>query len=292
MSKLKFGADPEFALTYADEGEKYILPPVVLRTDFGCAYEENGRHPIFKRYGETLVHEDGAAFEMSVKPSYNWRDIWNDIQEAKSRFAEDVLSKLSDFCNPVLESLPSVKYQWDKWITRGPEFQESTEFGCDPDQDVYNTRVKCKVMDASRHPWRYMGGHIHASGLDSLNEYPLIAIRCMVMTAGLASCAYSDSPELDRERLFLYGKPGKFRIQTYSNGETGIEYRTPSTRWTGNLSLAERVFHWADIGLNILLDKNLFQELDGDLEKSAVNAILSFDQGAALGILNHIENRI
>jgi hypothetical protein len=291
MSKLKFGADPEFAAVYEEDGEKFILPPVVLRSDFNCEFEENDRHPIFKRYGDTYVHEDGAAFEMSTPPSHDWREIWNKINEVKEIFGREVLSRYP-VCNPALYSLPAVKYQVDTWINRGPEFQMATMFGCDPDQDVYNTKVKCKVIDATRHPWRYMGGHIHASGLKEIEESPLIAIRCMVITAGLAATAFTDVPDLEKERLFLYGKPGKFRVQNYPSGEVGIEYRTPSTRWTDNLFMAEKVFTWATIGLLNLLKGGLFSEIEKEVETPAVEAILSVNQPKALEILNYIESRV
>lgn len=291
MSKkngLVFGADPEFAAGYVKDGELNILPPVFLRSERGAKFEDNGSHPIFARYGETLVHEDGAAFEMSTPPSSNWRDIFDSIAYAKERFAVDVLSNYSDDCDSELYSLPAMKYDVERWAGCGPEWDMATRFGCDQDFDVFNTKAKHTVLDAKMHPWRYMGGHIHASGIPEIEQAPLIAIRCMVLTVGLASIAYSDVPDLEKERLFLYGRPGKFRIQKYSSGITGIEYRTPSTRWTSNVEMAEKIFSWAEVGLTSLLQGKLFEQLENELMKPAIKAIIKVDQKEALNLLNHI----
>lgn len=289
---LVFGADPEFAAGYEKDGQLNILPPVFLRTERGVPVEDNGRHPIFAHYGDTIVHEDGAAFEMSTPPSADWKTIFNSLAYAKEQFAKDVLSKFGEDCNPELYSIPAMRYDVDRWLSRGPEWDMAVMFGCDQDQDVYNMKAKHTVLDASMHEWRYMGGHIHASGLEEIQSSPLIAIRCMVITAGLAATAFTDVPDLEKERLFLYGRPGKFRIQNYPAGGTGIEYRTPSTRWTSNIELAEKIFSWARVGLETLLRDKLFNEIAEEVEKPAVKAILKVDQKEALNLLNYISSKV
>ena len=289
---LKFGSDPEFAAAYRDDnGELFILPPVILRNDFGAPFEDNGRHPIFKRYGDTVVHEDGAAFEMSTPPTSDWRSMWKTLHDTREAFGKDVLEQYS-VCDPRLYSLPAMRFQVDRWLGRGEEFKMATLFGCDADEDVFNTRVPCRTMDASKHPWRYMGGHIHASGIRDIEERPLMAVRSMVLTAGLASTAYSDVPELEKERIFLYGKPGKFRIQHYTNGEVGIEYRTPCTRWTESIELAEKIFTWAEIGLTSLLQGGLLDSIAKIVEKEARSAITTVNQKKAIEILDFIATKV
>lgn len=289
---LKFGADPEFFASYEMNGERYVLPPVVLRTDFDCEYKENDRHPIFAEYGKTVIHEDGAAFEASTPPNADWKEIWNTLDEAKKRFSADVLSKYSDVCTPQLFSIPSMKYEVERWYGRGPEFQMATLFGCDADIDAFNTEVPCRTLDASLHPWRYAGGHIHFSGIPEVETMPLIAIKSMAMTAGLAATAFSDMPDLERERIFLYGKPGKYRPQKYPNGEVGIEYRTPSTRWTENYSLAEQVFTWATVGIRSLLQGKLFSELEPVIMNDTRKAITEVDQPLAHQLLDFISSKV
>lgn len=290
---LVFGADPEFFAGKEDEnGTLCVLPPVVLRTELGAEAEENGRHPIFKRYGETVVHEDGAAFEMSTPPSADWKAIWQTLHDVRISFGNDVLSQYGEVCNPVLYALPAMHYQVQRWQFKGSEFQMATLFGCDADEDAFNMKAKCKVLDASQHPWRYAGGHIHASGIPEIEAEPLNAIKSMVLTAGLASTAYSDVPELEKERLFLYGRPGKFRVQHYPSGLVGIEYRTPSTRWTESLDLATKVFTWAEIGLKNLLQGGLLAELEPVIMEEAKTAISTVNQKKAMDLLGFIESKV
>lgn len=287
--KPTFGADPEMFAGYEKNGKTFVLPPVFFRTELGVSAEENGSHPIFARYDDTIVHEDGAAYEMSTPPSENWKDIWNHINGAKTQFGNDVLSKFPEACLPNLLALPTINFEVGRWARAGADFHLSTIFGCDPDEDVYNMKKKCTVIDARKHPERYAGGHIHVSGISDIRERPLIAIRSMVITAGLAATAYSDVPELERGRLYLYGRPGKFRIQEYKDGTVGVEYRTPSTRWTEHYELAERIFTWATVGMTYLLQGGLFEKVAKKVETDAVDAIMNVDQQKAASLLSYIE---
>jgi hypothetical protein len=289
---LVFGSDPEFFSAYEENGQLYVLPPVVLRDDYGVSFEDNGRHPIFAHYGDTIVHEDGGAFEMSTPPVSDWRNMWSTLHDVRDSFGKDILSKYPDVCLPTLFSLPAMNWQVERWMYKGSEFEMATQFGCDPDEDVFDTKSKCKVIDASLHPWRYAGGHIHISGIPEIEKYPLQGIKSMVLTAGLASTAYSDVPDLERERLFLYGKPGKFRIQHYPDGQVGIEYRTCSTRWTESYDLAEKVFSWAEIAMKNLLQKNLLKDLEPVIMEDAKKAILSVDQNSARQLLDFIASKV
>ena len=296
---LLFGSDPEFFATYEKDGQEYAMPPVVFRTERGVPFEENGRHPIFARFGDTVVHEDGCAFEMATAPSNDWRSMWNTLKDARLAFNRDFLSKYPDLCSGELKSIPTVGFDTQRWKGSGDEFFMATTFGCDPDEDVYNLRTKCHVLDASKHGERYAGGHIHLSGIQEIQESPLIAIRSLVITAGIASTAFTDVPDLERKRLFLYGKPGKFRVQNYGKlyknlpfTNTGIEYRTPSTTWTKDISIAEKIFTWAEIGIKSLLCGGLFKNIADSVEMDAVKAILEVDQGTAKDILNYIESKV
>lgn len=290
--KIKFGSDPEFFAGIPVDGGFSAIPPVVFRTTLGVPFTENSNHPIFATYGDTYVHEDGAAFEMATKPSYDWTEMWKTLQDARRAFGIDILSKFPETCQRDLLVLPSIGWDVSRWENAGPEFEMATQFGCDPDQDAYKMKAKCKVMDASQHPYRYGGGHIHFSGCEEFISQPLLGIRSLAMTAGLAGIAYSDVPDLERERIFLYGKPGKFRLQKYPNGESGIEYRTLSNRWTGDYSLAEKVFTWAAIGINNLLVDKLLLEISDLIEAEAIDAIMTVNQEKAKSILSYIENKL
>ena len=297
MSKtksLKWGSDPEFGAGYVRRGHQYVLPPVVFRTDLDVETDtSNPDHPVFMKVGDTVIHEDGCAFEMSTPPSNSWKTIWDNIDHAKSVFESTFLSKYPDVCDMKLHSLPTMLYEVQRWLGRGDEFHLSTRFGCDPDIDVFNTVPRYgKEIDATRHKYRYFGGHIHVSGMPEFSDIPLIAIKCMVVTAGVASTAFSTVPALEKKRLYLYGKPGKMRPQNYPNGETGIEYRTPSTTWTGDFKLAEKIFGWAEIGLLNILGSGLYKTLLPKVVNDAVKSIRNVDQPLAMEVLKYLETQV
>lgn len=301
-ANLLWGADPEFFAGYEKDGEKFVLPPVVFRRDKGAVVEENGTHPIFMVSDGVKIHEDGGAFEMSLSPSDNWVELFQRIENARQDFSKNFLAKFEDVI-PELMAIPSMKWDIGRWFQEGEDFKFSTRFGCDPDLDAFSDMMKArrrsKTFDASMHPWRYAGGHIHFSGVEDIQKSPLIAIRSLALTAGLAAVAYSDVPDLERERTFRYGLPGKFRVQKYGSlfnnipfTDQGVEYRTPSVRWTSSMDIAQKVFGWAEIGINSLLIGNLYQDLPEELVRTGIESIVSVDQEKALEVLRVIESKI
>jgi len=291
VNEVVWGADPEFGAVYRSGDDFYVMPPIKFRRDFGVTFEPDpeGRHPVFMQLEGSIVHEDGAAFEMSLPPTSSWKELWERIQYVKKVFAERVLSGIPGVL-PELLSIPSIKWDVERWKGEGDDFELCTQFGCDPDFDVYDTKT-CQVADASLHPWRYFGGHIHMSNLDIFEEDPALVVRCMVITAGLASTAFSPYPELEKERMFLYGKPGKFRPQNYKDGTIGLEYRTPSTAWTSSFTMAEKVFNWAKTGLEIAVT-GLYKEILPEFELSARKAIKDVQTHTATEILSKIGGRL
>lgn len=292
IDEITWGADPEFFASVEVDGVLSVVPPAFFRTALEAVTEENANHPIFKRYGKTIYHEDGGAFEVSTPPSKDWREIWKTISQTKEAFGNDVLSQYAPHCLPQLFSLPSMNWQVERWLDHGPEFAFATRFGCDADEDAFNTEKKCEVLDASLHPKRYAGGHIHISGIKDVEKYPIPAIHSLAFTAGLASTAYSTVPELERDRLFLYGRPGKYRVQHYPDGTVGAEYRTPSTSWTDDYSLAEKIFGWAEIGIKSLLCGGLLKELAPVIEHDALEAMMTVNQEKCREILAYIESKV
>jgi hypothetical protein len=174
----------------------------------------------------------------------------------------------------------------------------STRFGCDPDLDAFDFNRVSQEVDANLHPWRYTGGHIHLSGSPLFELEPILSVQCQALTAGCAAIAYSENPELDHARTFMYGRPGKYRIQNYGKYNpfgpdyaVGVEYRTPSSAWAGNWKQAEQVFKWAEIGVE-LVESGLGLELLPELTQPAVTAILEANVGLASDVLARIESRL
>lgn len=300
MTKILFGADPECCSVYEKEGKYYALPPYIFREQLNVPVidDRNPRHPVFLQNSDWKVHEDGANWEFAVKPSHNPLELFQTIQDAR-KAAEEILSNFTEFCDGKLHFIPAVNWEVGRWANMPEDFFMSTEFGCDPDEDVLNTKAKCKVIDASLHPWRYCGGHIHVSGSPRILEDYHLAVKCMIITAGIAATAFSTFPGLEYERTYLYGKPGKFRVQNYGEDnpygkdyQFGIEYRTPSATWAGNWEVAQKVLHWSEIGIKGLFETSLGEELVSEILNPAVDAILTVNQPKALELLSHVESKL
>lgn len=306
MSKVRllWGADPECFPVYGGGEDLKALPPYWFRKILGVdSYVEekdiHGKHPVFFDNNEFKLIEDGAAFEMTILPSNSPRDLWERIQECAKMANEKILSQFPDDCLPVLQFLPTIGWDVKRWENMPEDFFMSTMFGCDPSEDAWNLTKKSRVIDASLHPWRYGGGHMHVSGSELLAEEPILAIRCLSITAGCAAIAFSDVPDLEKARTFEYGVPGNFRRQRYGRKNPfgpeyafGVEYRTTSNRWCSDWNLAEKVFNWAEIGIRDVFEGGLHKDLLENLGEYAQVAILECNQNLAEEVLEYISERI
>lgn len=308
-SKILYGCDPEAAAVYEKNGKTYALPPFFFRTFLGVPFTDpdgDMRHPVFFKEDGIKLIEDGANFEMTIYPSFDPKELFDRVQECARLTSERILSQFPTYCQPTLQFLPTTDWdvkRWEEMLAKNPEMYElflmSTQFGCDPDRDVFNLSAQCTIMNVEKHAERYCGGHVHMSGSPIFDEDPDLATKCMCITVGNASVAFSDVPELEHRRLFLYGRPGRMRVQNYGPNNPfgpayskGIEYRTPSARWAGNWTVAENVLKWAKIGVNDLLESPLGEELVGELVQPSIQAIMNTDQALARQLLSYIESRI
>lgn len=293
-----FGTDPECASVYSVGEQEYALPPYFFREILGVQASSDKKHPVFLSGDGWKAHEDGANWEFAIRPSFNPRELFDTIRHVESEVSTKILSQFPEFCHPSLQFLPTVNWEVGRWKDMPKKFFMSTQFGCDPDEDIFNLQAKARVIDVKEHDKRYCGGHMHTSHPNIAND-PHMAVHCMVITAGLAATAFSDVPELEYARTFYYGRPGKFRIQNYGKNtpfgqdyQIGIEYRTPSARWAGVWPIAEKVLYWAEIGIKHLFGNSLGKELVDTLSTPAIEAILNVNQNDAREMLTYIESRI
>lgn len=306
MSKILYGTDPECMAVYEKDGQIFCRPPYFFRRILGVPASDDINHPVFLKGDGWTALEDGAAFEFSIRPSHNPRELFDRIQEVRGVVNKQILEKYPEYCLPELQFLPTVGFEVDYWkgeILRGfidpKSFEMSTRFGCDPDLDELNYKARATVIDVTEHPKRYCGGHLHISGSPKIREDYHLAVRCMIVTAGVAATAFSTHPELEFERTYYYGKPGKYRVQNYGADNPfgpeyaiGIEYRTPSATWAGEWAVAEPFLKWAEIGINTLLETSLGEEMTKELVTPAAEAILNADQEQAHQILSYLESKI
>jgi hypothetical protein len=224
-----FGGDPEFFIGDPSGGilnsDKFFpgkdKPIQVMR-----AGESN---PIGK------VYFDGIQAELGFSHS-NCREtvisrIAMTLAAAQNKIAENKI-----ILKPAVRVKKSVIDQADP---------QARIFGCAPDFNAYTRSVNTPPMDASRHLYRYAGGHVHIGissygKLDSASmkdpENHLAFVKAFDLIVSLPLLALDNAPG-SKLRRTKYGKAGCFRPTPY-----GLEYRTPSCWWLQSPISASLVF--------------------------------------------------
>lgn len=290
---ITFGTDPEFFVSYEQDGKQFCVPPIFFKKFLGVnPIVPDKKHPIYiKTPNKILIHQDGAAFEFNVPTFKNAEQCKNLINEG--------LVYLTDFANqygytsytrPVIYFDP-VKY----FIEQDEEFQDCVIFGCDRDWDAFDyVNYNSDELNVINHPYRYGGGHLHIS-TKSFSLKPLIlpAIKLMALFVGNYFIANSPCPEEEKLRAFHYGKPGKFRPQKYPDGSEGIEYRTPSNSWLSlSVDKMQEMLEQAKKALYVLQDMDKTAKLIERFGNETISAIVDCNQDLANNILLDLQKEI
>jgi len=297
MKNIVKGSDPEAFLSVLEDGKRMVVPPAELIKYHNLpVIGGTAKHPLFSVIGgiggEIHIVEDGVAFELTVPPSLRLLDVWNNIQLGY----EEIARIGRAFGGFELSVVPTIGYNVKKFLNEDELFQMCLIFGCDPDRDAFNTERGNYIVDALQHPLRYGGGHIHISGSRDIKEIPVPAVKILAMTVGTFVTMHSPFPDLDRERTYLYGKPGKFRIQEYGSlwnnvpdTDVGIEYRTPSNAWTTSSDIAKGLDDVIDYTVNTILpNRNLVKSLIEQYSENVCKAIIEGNAGLAEEIFNNV----
>ena len=202
------GADPE---AFLQIGPREILEPTpeVLGIPKGAR--------------DSQIAPDGAQLEFHPRPS-----------SCRGAFIDDVrccllaAQKVASAHTVSLTITPAIRLSSKCLASLSPAAQQ---FGCDPDWSAYTLHTNQNAMDASKHPFRYGGGHIHIGGgfKDYIPAYALTAD----LTAGLLSVAMTPDVKASRTRRRRFGQAGCFREQPH-----GWEYRTLDNFWLRHPKLA------------------------------------------------------
>jgi len=291
---LKFGADPEVFASIEIEDRILAVSPALLEKFCGVKYlkqDEEEKHPIYIDSNEFSWMMDGCAFEVTLKhPIYSPKQMRYTMLNALDSL-HWFLSALRIFdIEPKLYKKPVIEVNPDMYMDfiKENKIYQGFIFGCDPDNDAIESDYRCETVDVFTHLYRYGGGHLHLSGLDIFQEFPEPAIRLLAITVGNFCIANSPYPELEKQRAKNYGKPGRYRIQEYKNGDTGIEYRSPSNSWLSfSESQYEELFFWMRKGAEFLSEKRI-DILKGFLNPT-IDAIINADSEQARIILEEIK---
>ena len=87
-------------------------------------------------------------------------------------------------------------------------------------------------------------------------------------------------PELEKQRAFRYGRPGRYRIQAW-----GLEYRTPSNSWTNKEEALEEMVEGAKFAFELLQNPKRGKELLKAKLDDTIQAIKTANSDLATQIL-------
>jgi len=292
---VKYGSDPEVFAVYDDNKmydsgfineQPFCIPPVALE-DAGLLTPIGGdyKHPIYLSTDEFNIIADGAALEVNLKRGFEkpleMRKVLMDSIESMNSLVGDLSIGI----------IPTVNFDYNRFCNGKSmsdiRYAMGMIFGCDPDIDAFDVTMPSITVDATKHPLRYGGGHLHFSG-EEFGEYPLPATKLLALTVGNYVTSKTGG-ELARLRVKYYGKPGKYRETQYGSVK-GVEYRTPSNAW---LLLPEdnfiEMFDWAERALFFLKNPSIGKKALEMFSMVTVDAVSTANASASSEILEEIK---
>ena len=269
-TKRFFGSDPEFFIYKDLVKTKFgeipdIIPPASLIADMGVNFtvSNNNKRVLLDTDAYKWI-EDGSALELNFKTPIESSGSLNRLTNSAMSSVRDFLYKLDvnlKLSKNVLGYFDTKKY----WEGRSKDFIDCVRFGCDPDvfPKLYEIsgfeEETCKIVDASKHEYRYAGGHIHIQNMSKdsdiyLNNLELapIVLDFLIGTTNIILERDKSIVVQEKARLKYYGRPGRVRLQKYSDKVNGIEYRPPSNQWIGNPYNINSILESANIACNII----------------------------------------
>lgn len=230
------GGDPEFFIVAP--GSKIMNADRFLPGKEAPIIINNGREGRSSR-----IYFDGIQGEIAV--------AWDTCRDALVTVMASCLKHLVAQIpkDHTLSMDPCVKVS--KAIIKSAD-PEARRFGCMPDFNAYTLTVNTPEMDASRHPYRYAGGHIHLGisnpqtkcqrELNMLREEGHIDIVKWLDLIVSIPTFFLNNDESAKIRRTKYGRAGCFRPTPY-----GIEYRTPSAWWLKSPMTMSLIYGFARI---------------------------------------------
>jgi hypothetical protein len=303
-----FGADPEIAVLIDNK----LTPPAAFIEDYGVPYIINpkGKKEFYKcNYGSVI--EDGPAFEFNLIPSnagtftYNMKVLIREFENFLRRnlVGKNLNIKVSTSC---IEEFDIAEF-WEKRENKDL-FLDCVRAGCDPDyfpklyKDLsLEDRALGEEVDLTEFKYRFFGGHLHIQNMSSESdiyirnsEFTPIVFDSLVGLSNITLGRSETQLTNEQRRMEVYGRPGRGRLQQYSEYKNGYEYRPPSNFWITNISGTENLLNMANLAATIV-EKNRAQDLVDDIYLDIPNIwdiMLSFDTKRAETMLDDIMLKI
>jgi hypothetical protein len=285
-----YGCDPEFFII--NEVNKVVSPALLEYYGFIKPVQDDIKHPVYIDTSEFRFHGDGVAIELGLKkPVKDYKEMYatinnsfNSLQEFVEKINKLTGRSFSLYTKPVVDIDPTEYIP----LLDNPKIYMGFIFGCDRDYDAVDTEYNCITLDVENHPYRYGGGHIHISN-EKMHKFYRAAIMLMAITVGNFMVRESLYPDLDKLRVLTYGRPFRYRKQTYPNGAVGIEYRSPSNSWCSfSLEKMEQLFYWIDKAIFYIDHEDLAVKLVTELLPSTTDAINTYNQSLSERILEYV----
>lgn len=217
MTKLlSLGSDPEYFLSDLQGN---------VRSSIGLIGGDKD-HPLKLSYCSIL--EDNVAVEINPEPAFNQSD-----------FVKNTINAMADM-NNLLKRLDLKPIEFSAIEFSPLELLDpmSRISGCIPDFNAYTEQAN-QAVDMWSTNLRSAAGHIHVGvKLDEEDKPNLVKVLDIMVSLPLAFKFRNSNDEVLRRSL--YGKAGCFRFKPY-----GLEYRTPSNKWTFNPKLIAWV--WSQV---------------------------------------------
>lgn len=206
-------------------------------------------------YRGYMLQEDNVFVEINTPIAGNHNDL--------SRILKEQLELANIVAKQVkcLARFKSYVFLEKKYL----ETEQSQTFGCDPDFNAWSGKINESPQRETT--LRTMGCHIHIGYDNPKIEHNIKIVKLLDITLG----ALSISKDSQKERMFLYGKPGAFRPKDY-----GVEYRflpssiIPLFLYNGNESvLPENLNDHREVSLRIKLLYDLIHSIvnfEGEIE--------------------------
>jgi len=231
---------------------------------------------------DVYVYFDGIQAEMKFAPSTCRILCAMSINTALAYVA----SKIGSDYKIVLK--PTVKVHRHIINVADPE---ARVFGCMPDFNAYTLTTNTCEMDASKHPFRYAGGHIHI-GVNGFMNDSLLKVEEKLLTERKqlelvkAFDLFVNIPTLtldnstaSKKRRSKYGKAGCFRPTPY-----GVEYRSLSCWWIKSPITVSLVYGLAKVAFGVVYKNRLnyiiksiktdYDEIRGIIDESDTKSAL------------------
>jgi len=241
---ITVGADPELFFHNGDEYKQAI--------DY---IKGTKNTPYFITKEGHAVLNDNVMAEFNIPPSLTAKEFIRNINIVK-----DYLSEKASEKDSIIEIKASAVFNYDELFKN----TQGMEFGCEPDECIYENTDSADNLNLSMSMTRYAGGHIHVGYPKEL--YPNVERRIVEMMDFLLGVP-SVILDPDRDRRIHYGKAGRFRIKPY-----GLEYRSLSNFWIENDEYMEYVFKQTNLAVNAVMSN-----VDSFFEGSAKDVINNSD---------------